>query len=135
MYFDYIPPGTRMEAESEDVYYDQLKGIWSRKLNTDNGIKRQTLRDLVKQVAEMDSKDGCLRSNFVIEECAELIVEMARTYRKDKTSTTKIFGEACDVLATTFVVLYSLGCNEDDVRERIKMKYRSALEGKEGENV
>lgn len=100
--------------------------------------KEPTFRELVAKVAEMDSVDGYLKSNFVIEECAELIVEMARTYRENKTTNEKIFGEACDVLATTFVVLYSLGYNEDEVRECIKFKYKRALElnaEKDGSNT
>ena len=98
--------------------------------------KEFTLRELVSEVAKMDSENGRLQSNFVIEECAELIIEMARTYRDGKTTDLKIFEEACDVLATTFVLLYSLGVNEDEVRDTIKYKYKKALandeEGKNG---
>lgn len=90
--------------------------------------KEPTVRELITKVAEMDSKDGSLQSNFVIEECAELIIEMARTYRPDKTNEEKIFDEACDALATIFVVLYHLNYNEDEVRERIRLKYKRCLE-------
>lgn len=97
-------------------------------------LKEPTVRELIAKVAEMDSKDGSLRLNFAIEECAELILEMVRTYRPNKTNNEKIFGEACDALATIFVVLYHLNYNEDEVRERIRTKYKKALEEKVNKN-
>ena len=105
-----------------------VESVLSCRPELEDPIKNLTLRDFVRKVAEMDSKEGKLQSNFVIEEFAELIIEMARTYRPDKTNKKKIFDEACDVLATTFVVLYSLGVDEDVVRERIKSKYRLTLD-------
>lgn len=96
---------------------------------------KPTIRDLIKQVSEMDSEAGTLRSNFVIEECAELIVEMANTYRPEKACREKIFKEACDVLTTVFVLLYSYGFEDNEVRKQIEENCIKALSNKEDNNV
>lgn len=96
-------------------------------------FKEPTLRELIKKVSEKDSIDGTLPSNFVIEECAELITEMANTYRPGKSDKARIFKEACDVLTTVFVLLYSYGFKEDDVKQSIIDNCKHVLEEKEHE--
>lgn len=83
--------------------------------------------DLIEKVCDMDSKNGRVRSNFVIEECAELIAEMANTYREGKENVDKIIDEACDVLTTVFVLLYSYGVSGGYVKSRIDYKCIRAL--------
>lgn len=110
---------------SECIYYEPYP--------TPEPEQKKPVIDLIKQVSEMDSKNGKLQSNFVIEECAELIAEMANTYREGKANTDRIIDEACDVLTTVFVLLYSLGVSREYVRNRIEYKCRRAL-SKENKN-
>lgn len=109
------------------------KCIYYESHQTPEPEQKKPTMDLIKRVSEMDSKNGILQSNFVIEECAELIAEMANTYRPGKADYDRIIDEACDVLTTVFVLLYSLGVKPDYVRSRIEYKCERALE-KENKN-
>lgn len=86
-----------------------------------------SLKTALKAVSEMNTKGGIPQGLHVLEECSELIKEFTKKGR-GKSNDQDIIAEACDVLASTFVMLEQYGVTEEFVRERILYKYNRALE-------
>lgn len=91
-------------------------------------------RELLKKVAEMDSRKDIPQTTYVIEECAELSAECMNLIKaitknqRGKIDVELINAEACDVLSTIFVMLYKRGMTDNEVRDYIISKYERALD-------
>lgn len=81
------------------------------------------LRSAIDKVAEMNAQDQDI---YVIEECSELIKELAKI-RRGQADAKDIFEEACDVLATVLVLLYDLNVSEKDIFDQIMFKLNRAI--------
>lgn len=86
-----------------------------------------SLEKTIKAVSQMNTNGGIPQGLHVLEECSELIKEFTKKAR-GKGSDKDIIAEACDVLASTFVMLEQYGVTKEFVRERILYKYNRALE-------
>lgn len=85
-----------------------------------------SLEKAVKAISEMDVQSGVSQSVYVIEECSELIKELTKKQR-GKGSEKDILAEACDVLTTTFVLLFHYGVTKDYVKNQILYKCNRAF--------
>lgn len=98
-------------------------------------IPDMSMQELIAEVSKIDSNVETSQSIYVIEECAELIDELSKLIKaltKEARTDASVnlyplFDEACDVLTTVFVMLYSRGFDEKAVEEQIKAKCKRTI--------
>lgn len=96
--------------------------------------KSESLKDLIAEVAKIDASSSVDQRTYIIEECSELIRElsdMIKALTKEKRgkggADYKVFEEACDVVATIFIMLYQREITWGLVEDQIKSKYKKVL--------
>lgn len=102
------------------------KILLSKYKNELENIEENSLKKFITSICDINATSGVPESVYVIEECSELIKELTKKER-GKGDDTKIFDEACDVLATIFVLLYQLESTESKVKEQIISKYERCI--------
>lgn len=119
----------RIEAASEKQLC-KVDDEGERKENTDCNNKGNEVADfssLLQAIVRINREIGIPQSLYVTEECSELIKAFTKKIRKKGTDT-EIIEEACDVLATIFVLLTELKVSKIQVRNNIVSKYQRQLD-------
>lgn len=120
-------PGTKY-AISE--YAETIKNATGQYAGIVKGKPEKPKASLIaaadKFIEKVRPKAPCSQAVYVTEECAELTKELAKRAR-GKGNVNAIRSEACDVIASTLILVRELGMSEDEIKQHIMAKYSRAI--------